>query len=351
MTPPDLSNWTCPLPLRDHAVIVMGHGGGGRLTAELVDHVFRPAFADPALDRLGDSSVLPQPGGRIAMTTDCHVVRPLFFPGGSLGELAVHGTVNDLAMSGARPLYLTAGFILEEGLPLAALGELVRRMAAAARAAGVRVVAGDTKVVERGHGDGCFITTAGVGVVPNGVDVGPDRARPGDVVVLSGTIGEHGMAVMSVREGLAFESEIVSDSAPLHELVERILASTTAVHAFRDPTRGGVAAALHEIAAASRVGITLDEESIPVRPEVQAACEMLGLDALQVANEGKMLAVVPRDAADNVLAAMRSHPAGREARVIGTVDDKRPGMLAVRTPFGGTRVVPLQLGEQLPRIC
>ncbi|HBY60204.1 MAG TPA: hydrogenase expression/formation protein HypE [Solibacterales bacterium] len=346
-----MSDWSCPLPLRDYPRIVLAHGGGGALSTELVEHLFLPAFRNPALEILGDSAVVPLPAGRIALSTDSFVVRPLVFPGGSIGDLAINGTVNDLAMNGARPLYLTAGFILEEGLALDALGGIVQRMAAAARAAGVAIVTGDTKVVERGHGDGVYINTAGVGLVPEGLLLGPRQVRPGDAVLLSGTIGDHGMAIMSVREGLSFESPIVSDCAPLHGLVARMLEVPGAVRMMRDPTRGGLAASLQEIALAAGVGILLDERQLPVRPEVQGACELLGLDPLHVANEGKLTAVVaPADAAA-VLARMHAHPLGAEARIIGTVTEGPAGTLACTTAIGATRIVPRQLGEQLPRIC
>ena len=353
--PLPVSGFACPLPLRDYPHVVMGHGGGGALSRDLIEHVFLPAFSNPLLDRLGDSTVVDIAAdltdGRLALSTDSYVVRPLFFPGGSIGDLAVNGTVNDLAMSGAKPLYLTAGFIIEEGLPLGDLAEVVRRMAAAATRAGVRIVTGDTKVVERGHGDGVYVNTAGVGVVPTGVSVGAEPLRPGDVVIASGTLGDHGMAIMSVREGLEFEAEIASDTAPLHGLVATMLAACPAIRVLRDPTRGGAATSLNEIATAARVGIELDEPAIPVRPVVAAACEILGLDPLQVANEGKLLAIVPADAADRVLAAMRSHEQGRDAVAIGRVVDRHPKLLVMRTAIGGTRVIPMPLGEQLPRIC
>lgn len=342
----------CPMPLRDYPRVVLGHGGGGRLSAELVEGIFLPAFRSESLNALTDSAVLPLAGGRVAMTTDSYVVRPLFFPGGSIGDLAVNGTVNDLAMSGARPMYITVGFILEEGMPMQQLDAVVRAMADAARRAGVEIVAGDTKVVDRGHGDQMYINTAGVGLVAEGVHIAPGRARPGDVVLVSGTLGDHGMAIMSVREGLQFESAIVSDCAPLHGLVAVLLEkSPEGVHVLRDPTRGGVAASLNEIAARAGVGIELDAEAIPVRPEVAAACELLGLDPLYVANEGKLLAIVAADDAEAMLAAMRAHEYGREAAVIGRVVAAHPGMVTTRTALGGERIVPLPLGEQLPRIC
>lgn len=348
----DLTNWSCPLPLRDYPSIVMGHGGGGKLSAELVEHLFLPAFRNDALANLGDASVLARIPGRLAFSTDSFVVRPLFFPGGTIGDLAVNGTVNDLAVSGARPLYLSASFILEEGFPIADLARIVDRMAAAAKAAGVQIVTGDTKVVDRGHGDGVYINTAGVGVLSDGVNVGPNRAQPGDAVLVSGFLGDHGMAIMSVREGLEFESVIESDCAPLHELAALVLAAGgKAVHVMRDPTRGGIASSLNEIAHASKVGVTIEERSLPVRPQVQSACELLGLDPVFVANEGKMVVLAEERAADAVLAAMREHPLGRHAARIGAATSAHPGMLVARTAIGANRVIPMQIGEQLPRIC
>jgi hydrogenase expression/formation protein HypE len=351
MTTPDFESWTCPLPLRDHPNVVLGHGGGGRLTAELIEHLFVPAFRNSILQCLGDSSILPQLGGRLAFSTDSFVVRPLFFPGGSIGELAVNGTVNDIAMSGAMPLYLTAGFIIEEGLPIATLGEIVARMAAAAEIAGVSLVAGDTKVVDRGHGDGVFINTSGIGLLPDGLNIGPSLACPGDVVIVSGTIGDHGMAIMSVREGLEFESLIRSDSAPLYGLVTDMLSASNRVHVLRDATRGGVAAVLNEIATASEVGIAIKERSLPVMPAVASACELLGMDPMHVANEGKLIAIVSPDDADVVLARMREHPLGIQAAIIGEVVAQHSGMVVASTGIGGTRVIAMQIGEQLPRIC
>ena len=348
----DFEGWSCPLPLRNHPRIVMGHGGGGQLSSELVEHLFLPAFRNPSLETLSDSTVLAPPAGRLAFSTDSFVVRPLFFPGGSIGDLAVNGTVNDVAMSGARPLYLTAGFILEEGLPMETLAGVVHRMSEAAREAAVQIIAGDTKVVEKGHGDGVYINTAGVGVLAEGVSIGAPHIRPGDAVLLSGTIGDHGMAVMSVREGLQFDTAIVSDCAPLNGLVERLLAAAPeSVHFLRDPTRGGLAASLQEAAAMARVAITIDERRLPVRPDVQAACEFLGLDPLHVANEGKLVAIVAAEAAERLLAVMRAHPLGRDAAHIGRVSDGPAGVLSCVTSIGATRVVPRQLGEQLPRIC
>lgn len=347
----NFEGWVCPMPLRDYPNIILGHGGGGKLSAELVEHLFLPAFRNEQLEGLGDAAVFHINGVRLAMSTDSFVVRPLFFPGGNIGELAVNGTVNDIAMSGATPLYLSAGFIIEEGLPLATLGAIVDSMAAAAQKAGVRLITGDTKVVDKGHGDGVYINTSGVGVIPEGVHIGPHRAQPGDVVILSGTIGDHGMAVMSVREGLAFETTIESDTAALNHLVAAMLAVTNDIHVLRDPTRGGVASTLNEIAQSSQVGIVLDERKLPVKTAVRSACELLGMDPLFVANEGKLLAIVPAAAAEAVLAAMQAHPLGQEAAVIGQVVSQHPGMLVAKTGIGATRVVAMQIGEQLPRIC
>ncbi len=348
---PDPAAWACPLPLRDQDKIVLGHGGGGQLSAELIEHLFVPAFGDATLRQLGDSAIVEPGAGRLAFSTDSFVVRPLFFPGGSIGELAVHGTVNDLAMSGAVPLYLSCGFILEEGLEVAVLGEIAERMGRAARDAGVRLVTGDTKVVEHGHGDGVYVNTSGIGRIPDGVEVQPQRARPGDAVLVSGTIGDHGMAIMSVREGLEFDTVIESDSAALHGLVAEMLEVSPGIRALRDPTRGGLAASLNEIAGVAGVGIEIDERRLPVKPEVAAACEILGMDPLYVANEGKLTAIVPAADAGALLLAMRAHPLGADAAQIGRVTAEHPGILVARTGIGGTRVVDMQVGEQLPRIC
>jgi len=352
----DFARFACPTAPRDGTHVTMGHGGGGALSQELLEQVFLPQFTSPVLAALGDSAVLPAlpelaAGGRLAFSTDSFVVRPLFFPGGSIGDLAVNGTVNDLAMSGARPLWLAAGYIVEEGLPIEHLAAIVRHMAAAAAAAGVAIVTGDTKVVDRGHGDGCYVNTSGIGVVPPGVDLGPARVVPGDVLVVSGTVGDHGMAIMSVREGLAFEAPIASDTAPLHDLVTALLAACPRIRMFRDPTRGGVAATANEIALAARAGIVIDDAAVPVADAVASACEILGLDPLLVANEGKLVAVVPEADAAAVLALMRGHARGRAAAVIGRVVAEHPGLVVARTPLGGTRMVPLPIGEQLPRIC
>ena len=349
---PDFSNWSCPLPLADYPTIVMGHGGGGKLSSELVEHLFLPAFRNPALENLGDAAVLEAGGARLALSTDSFVVQPLFFPGGSIGELAVNGTVNDLAVSGADPKFLSASFILEEGFSLAQLAAIVDAMAKSAATAGVQIVTGDTKVVERGHGDGCYITTAGVGILRPDIEVGPKRVKDGDAIVVSGTIGDHGMAIMSVREGLEFESPIRSDCAALNGMIAEVLdAVGTAVHAMRDPTRGGLASTLNEIAQSSNVGIVIAEASLPVRREVQSACELLGLDPVYVANEGKVVFFVAPESADRVLSILRAHPLGINAARIGhaTADHKR--MLVARTAMGANRVIPTMIGEQLPRIC
>ena len=334
-----------------HGRIDMTHGSGGRAMAQLVDELFAPAFRNDYLAQGNDQAILPPPGGRLAIATDSHVISPLFFPGGDIGSLAVHGTVNDLAMGGATPLYLSAGFILEEGLPLADLKRIVDSMAAAARDAGVRIVTGDTKVVERGHGDGVYISTTGIGVVADGVQLCGSQARPGDAVLVSGTLGEHGMAVMSQRENLGFASPIVSDSAALHTLAAALMAASPGLRLMRDPTRGGLATTLNEIARQSGVGMQLWEDAIPLQPAVRAACEFLGLDPLYVANEGKLIAVCPAAEADAALAALRAHPLGRHAANIGQVVADPHHFVRVRTPFGGERLLDWLAGEMLPRIC
>jgi hydrogenase expression/formation protein HypE len=350
---PNLLGWTCPRPLQNYPTIVMGHGAGGRMMADLIEHLFAPAFDNEWLRQMGDSTALEQlteMGQRLAFTTDSFVVSPLFFPGGNIGELAVYGTVNDLAMRGAKPLYLSAGFILEEGLPMETLGNIVTAMAAACKKAGVNIATGDTKVVQKGHGDGIYINTSGLGVIPADVDIGPANAQPGDVVLVSGTMGEHGIAIMSVREGLTFETEIKSDTAPLNGLVEAMMAAGK-IHSLRDVTRGGLAAVLNELAGSSRVGIEFDERKVPIRPEVNAACEMLGLDPLYIANEGKLVAILPETAAEKVLAAMRGHEYGKDATIIGLVVEEHPGLVTAKTSIGGMRVVDVPTGELLPRIC
>ncbi|WP_308295043.1 hydrogenase expression/formation protein HypE [Streptomyces sp. NK08204] len=347
----DPSNWSCPAPLRDQPVVVMGHGGGGALSAELVDGVFAPAYGNPVLAGLADSAVVRLGGARLAFSTDSYVVRPLFFPGGCIGDLAVNGTVNDLAMSGAVPAFLSTAFVLEEGVAMDVVDRVARAVGAAAQAAGVTVATGDTKVVEAGHGDGVYLTTSGIGLVADGVDIRPQRARPGDAVLVSGPIGLHGVAIMSVRDGLEFGVEVASDTAPLAALVAAMLEVTSDLHVLRDPTRGGLAASLNEIARASGTGVRLTERAIPVPDAVANACAFLGLDPLYVANEGRLVAFVPREHADAVLAAMRAHPQGAQAALIGECVAEHPGMVVVSTGLGGTRVVDLPLGEQLPRIC
>ena len=346
------STYIRPIDFR-HGRVDMTHGGGGRAMKQLIEQLFASAFDNEWLAQGNDMARVPLPPGRVVMATDGHVITPLFFPGGDIGCLSVHGTINDVAMSGARPLYLAAGFILEEGFPLADLKRIVESMAAASRDAGVPVVTGDTKVVERGKGDGVFISTTGVGVVPVGRRIGGALARPGDVVLLSGTIGEHGVAVLSRRESLEFETAIVSDTAALHTLVAAMLEAVPegAVRTLRDPTRGGLATTLNEIARQSGVGIELDEAAIPVLPQVEAACELLGLDPLYIANEGKLVAVVAPDAADALLAVMRAHPLGQRAARIGVVADDAHRFVQMRTRFGGRRIVDWLAGEALPRIC
>jgi len=341
---------SCPVPITQHKTIVLGHGSGGRLTAQLVRDFFLPAFDNPALRKLDDQAVLEVGTSRIALTTDSFVVTPLFFPGGDIGHLAVNGTVNDLAMSGARPLFLSAAFIMEEGLPLEDLARITHSMAVAAVEAGVAIVTGDTKVVNRGSADKLFITTAGIGLVPDGVSISASNAQPGDVIIVSGTIGDHGMAVWSKREGLEFEGAILSDTAPLNALVDAMTRAGE-VHTLRDPTRGGLGTSLCEIAASSAVGVEVDANSVPVREDVKAACETLGMDPLFVANEGKLVAMVAPGSADAVLQAMRSVPQGRDACIIGRVVAAHPKMAILTTEIGGSRVLDLPFVEQLPRIC
>lgn len=329
----------------------MTHGSGGRAMAELVRSLFVRHFDNPLLAAGNDQAAFAVPAGRIVMSTDGHVISPLFFPGGDIGSLAVHGTINDVAMAGARPLYLSAGFILEEGFPLADLERIVVSMAEASRKAGVPVVTGDTKVVERGKGDGVFITTTGVGLVPDGVNISGDRARAGDKVIVSGSMGDHGVAILSKRESLAFETEIRSDSAALHDLVARMVAAVPDIHCLRDPTRGGLAATLNELAQQSRVGMRLTESAIPFKPDVLAACELLGLDPLYVANEGKLIAICAAEDAERLIVVMREDPLGGDAAIIGEVADDANAFVQMETAFGGNRIVDWLAGEQLPRIC
>jgi len=342
--------FTGRLDLKQGAVD-MSHGSGGRAMAQLIDELFRAHLDNALLARGNDQALFRPPAGRISISTDGHVISPLFFPGGDIGSLAVHGTINDVAMCGARPLYLAAGFILEEGLALGDLARIVESMAAAANEAGVPVITGDTKVVERGKGDGCFITTTGVGVVADGIDISGDRAAPGDAILVSGSIGDHGVAVMSKRANLGFETEIRSDTAALHGLIALMLDAASDIHCLRDPTRGGLATTLNELAQQSGVGIQISERAIPVRQEVAAACELLGLDPLYVANEGKLIAICPAAQAEPLLAAMRAHPRGRDAAIIGEVVADPHQFVQMETAFGGSRIVDWLAGEQLPRIC
>ena len=329
----------------------MTHGAGGRAMAQLIDQLFVQHFDNDLLRQGNDQALFAVDRGRLVISTDGHVVSPLFFPGGDIGSLAVHGTVNDVAMSGAEPMYLSAGFILEEGYPLADLERIVVSMAAASKAAGVPVVTGDTKVVEKGKGDGVFITTTGVGRVPDGLDISGANAKPGDVVLVNGHIGDHGVAIMSSRENLAFDTEIVSDSAALHGLVAGMVEAVPEIHCLRDPTRGGLASTLNEIAQQSGVGVRLIEDDIPMRPDVAAACELLGLDPLYVANEGKLIAICPGEKAQALLAVMQAHPLGADAAIIGTVVEDEHAFVTMETGFGGGRIVDWLAGEQLPRIC
>jgi hydrogenase expression/formation protein HypE len=346
----------CPTPFPVKDTVVLGHGSGGKLSAELVRSIFLPAFQNAALAKLNDQAVVNVNGTRLAFTTDSFVVKPLFFPGGNIGSLAVHGTINDLAMAGARPLFLSVAFILEEGFSLSQLRRVVDSLSQAAADAGVQVVTGDTKVVEKGSGDQLFINTTGIGLVPEGLDLSADQAQPGDKILLSGYIGDHGIAILAQREGLEFESPIQSDSAALNGLVAEMLKASAgipggAIRCMRDPTRGGLSSALNEIAEQSKVGIQIEEPTIPIREEVRGACEMLGLDPLYVANEGKLIAIVEAAAAEPILEAMRRHPLGRESRLIGTVTEGSPGTVTMRTTLGTTRIVDMLAGDQLPRIC
>jgi hydrogenase expression/formation protein HypE len=348
----------CPVPRSQYDNILLGHGSGGQLTNDLIRRVFLPAFDNKVLAALEDQATVELPIGnkgaelpRLAFTTDAFVVRPLFFPGGDIGRLAVHGTVNDLAVGGATPLFLSAAFILEEGLPLDDLKRILTSMRQACDEAGVTLVTGDTKVVDRGKGDQVFITTSGIGLVPPGRALSIRSARPGDLILVSGTIGDHGIAIMSVREGIEFETVLESDSAPLNDLAQIMLEVCPSIRCMRDPTRGGLSSALNELAAASNVGVEIVEAKMPVRAEVRGACEMLGLDPLYVANEGKLIAIVPADDAERLLAAMRRHPLGKKSAIIGMVTPSHPGMVIMQSTVGGERVVTMLAGEQLPRIC
>jgi hydrogenase expression/formation protein HypE len=348
----DLSaGFSCPLPITEYKNVLLAHGGGGKLSHQMVQKMFSTQFKNDFLDVLHDGAMFSVGSIRLAFSTDSYVINPIFFPGGDIGSLAINGTVNDLAMCGARPLYLSAAFIIEEGLPMEDLWRVVLSMEQAAKIAGVQLVTGDTKVVDRGKGDKIFINTSGIGVIPHGVEISPKRAKPGDKIILSGPIGQHGIAIMSVREGLEFETQIESDCAPLGGLVEKMFVVSKKIHVLRDPTRGGVATTLNEIAESAKVGISINEESIPIREEVKGACEILGLDPLYVANEGKLIAFVASADTKKVLTAMRSHPLGKDSVIIGEVTSDHPGTVIMKTRIGGTRVVDMLSGEQLPRIC
>jgi len=349
-TLPDFS-LSCPIPINDYPHVLLAHGGGGTLMHQLIERMFVPAFRNPLLDVRHDGAVLAANGMRLAFTTDAYVVRPLCFPGGDIGSLAVNGTVNDLAMCGARPLYLSAAFILEEGLPMETLWQVVQSMRQAADAAGVQLVTGDTKVVDRGKGDGIFIATAGIGAISHRLTITPASVRAGDAVLLNGDIGRHGIAIMAVREGLDFETTIESDCAPLADLVGGLLEAGIEMHCLRDLTRGGLASALIEIAEAARLTISIDEGSIPVREDVRGACEILGFDPLYVANEGRFICILPAPEAERALRVMRAHPLGAEACLIGQATEDASGLVTMRSRIGASRVVDMLSGEQLPRIC
>lgn len=351
MTPSE--NWmlTCPMPIQQYPQVLLAHGGGGKLMHQLIEQLFMPAFGNPTLNVRQDAATLTLTHPKLAFTTDSYVVRPLVFPGGDIGSLAVHGTVNDLAMVGARPLYLSAGFILEEGLPMTTLWQVVQSMQQAARSANVQIVTGDTKVVDRGKGDGIFINTAGIGVIEHEQTIAPQAVQPGDVILLNGDLGRHGIAIMAVREGLEFETTIASDSAPLADIVLKVLAAGIEIHCLRDLTRGGLASALNEIAEAAGVEIAIAEAQIPVLEEVQGACEILGLDPLYVANEGRFIAFVPEKDAERTLELMRSDPTTQDAAIIGRVTNPSTGLVTMTSKIGAQRIVDMLSGEQLPRIC
>jgi hydrogenase expression/formation protein HypE len=342
---------SCPIPITDHKEIVLGHGSGGRLTHQLIERMIAPQFKNDLLDPLHDGAMFSINGVRLAFSTDSFVVNPIFFPGGDIGSLAIHGTINDLSMCGARPLYLSAAFILEEGFPMQNLWRVVISMQEAAKKAGVALVTGDTKVVDRGKGDQIFINTTGIGVIDAGIEIHPFRAKPGDKILINGPIASHGIAILSVREGLEFESQIESDTAALNDLVARMLDASKEIHVLRDPTRGGLASTFNEIAKQVKIGIRLNEAAIPIQENVKGACEILGLDPLYVANEGKLVAFVPAEHSEKVLNAMKTHPLGKESVEIGEVLETNPGSVLLKTRIGGTRIVDMLSGEQLPRIC
>jgi len=341
----------CPIPKNEYDKVILAHGGGGKLSHQLLEKIFFSQFNNELLNQQNDSAVFDLKNQRLAFTTDSYVVQPIFFPGGNIGELAVYGTVNDLSVSGAKPLYLSAGFIIEEGLPMDDLWKIVVSMKEAAERSGVQIITGDTKVVEKGKGDKIFINTSGVGIVYDGVNISPKRCKPGDAIILSGKIADHGIAIMSAREGLQFETTIVSDTAPLNELVEKMLNASNNIHTMRDATRGGIASTLNEIASSANVGVYINEDAIPINDQVIGACEILGLDPLYIANEGKLVAFVDPNDAEKVLVAMKSHPLGIDSIIIGEVVDDHPGRVVMKTTIGSTRIVDMISGEQLPRIC
>ena len=350
MNSPDFSA-ACPLPISQYPHVLMAHGGGGRLMHRLLEDGFGKAFSNPLLDTRHDSAQFIVPPGRLAMTTDSYVVRPIFFPGGDIGSMAVHGTVNDLAMSGARPLYLTSAFIIEEGLPMETLWRVVCSMRDAAKKCGAQIITGDTKVVDKGKGDGLFINTTGIGVLEHLLNIAPQNVQPGDAVIVSGDLGRHGMAIMAVREGLEFESQIESDSAPVHEPVLELIKAGVEIHCLRDLTRGGLASALNEIAEAACVKIAIEQNAVPVRADVNAACEILGLDVLHVANEGRFVAFVPAQEVESALAILRQHEVSGNSVVIGRVIKKAASLVTVKSTLGVSRILDMPSGEQLPRIC
>jgi hydrogenase expression/formation protein HypE len=348
---PDVFKHSCPVPLLQYPKVLLAHGGGGRLMQELIGKLFVPAFRNRLLESQHDSSVFDITAGRLAFTTDSYVVRPLFFPGGDIGSLAVHGTVNDLAMSGARPQYLSAGFIIEEGLPMETLRRVVASMQRAAERTGVQIITGDTKVVDKGKGDGVFINTAGIGILEHSLNITPRSVRPGDAILVSGDLGRHGMAIMAVREGLEFESTIESDSAPVADLVLELLRAGIEIHCLRDLTRGGLTSVLNEISGAAGLAMRIEEKSVPVREDVRAACEILGLDPFQVACEGRFAVFLPSREVEPALAVLRAHPLGAGACRIGEVNDQRPVRVLLQSAIGAQRILDLPAGEQLPRIC
>ena len=346
-----LQNFTCPIPKSEYDKILLAHGGGGSLSHQLISKMFLPQFDNELLNEQNDSAIFTVGTNTFAFTTDSYVVQPIFFPGGNIGDLAVNGTINDLAVSGAKPLYISAAFIIEEGLPIEDLWKIVLSMKEAAHKAGVQIVTGDTKVVEHGKGDKIFINTSGIGIVEEGIDISPKNCKDGDVIILNGSIADHGVAIMSAREGLTFETEIISDTAPLNDLIGSVLSVSKNVHVMRDPTRGGVASTLKEIALSAQVGIEIDQKEIPIKEEVKGACEILGLDPLYIANEGKVILFVAREDAEKVFLEMKNHPLGKESRIIGKVTKEHTGIVVMKTLIGSKRVVEMITGEQLPRIC